>query len=244
MKNLIVTLIIVNILTVFVWMIFQKKLNIGHKTEYSATNNSSDYKYEILITRPWWQKFSTDEYFTPQFKIKIKNIGADINIGSLECDIAEHDDVSSFPTIKKFKDFQHFKINNFKHGEIREFDAVIRSKFLKPSNYMLRLKIIVWGPTGTPREEIVNQLKSNVDVDIEKIMNIVEHFWKSGNVDPDKVNPNQFKPYAIYDFRWLEVIKVHSTLPTLSTIFTILGASILGVVYLILSGIKRLFLSL
>jgi hypothetical protein len=238
MRSLLILLVVVNLLTVLGWVSFHKKAT---PIEYATSNTNSTYKYEIAIARPWWQVFFMDEYFTPQFTIRVKNIGADIPSASLGCYLAEHDDVSTFPSVKNLKDFQHFEINGFKNGETRQFDAVVRSKFLKPTNYMLRLEIVLRGSVGSysPRE-LLKEIEGIPASQREQVMKLLEQHWRQAGIDPDKPG-DVIKTLAAYDFRWLEVIKVHPTLQTLGTIATVLGLSIVGLIVFVASRLKAFF---
>lgn len=241
MRGLLILLAVVNLLTVLGWTAFINNRK-GSPIEYAANNTNPTYKYEITITRPWWQLFFMDEYFTPQFTIGVKNVGADIVSATLGCYLAEHDDVSSFPNVKKLKDFQYFEISDFKNGETRRFEAVVRSKFLKPTNYMLRLEIAVRGSVGPSslQELVLKDMKGMTASQREQVMTILDQHFRGAGIDPSKP-VNVTKTLAAYDFRWLEVIKVHPTLQTLSAIATVLGISIASLIILVVKGLRGLF---
>ena len=131
------------------------------RAQFSDTNSSREYLYDIAIRKSWWSLFFVEEYFTPRFLVTLTNEGQRIERGSISCEIAEHDEVSSFPNVTSFKDVQHFSVNDFGANESRTFKVNIESRFIKPTRYMMRVVVNVWEPsTLSPRDELIHELSS------------------------------------------------------------------------------------
>lgn len=176
----------------------------------SAVLHKSEYKFDIHIRKVSWLPLFVEQWLVPRFIIKITNKGKNVERGELDCEFVEHDEISSFPSVKNnFKDFQHFQIKDFKKGDVLKYNSKIESRFIKPGRYMIRLLISKREPAGSPYEELLSELKRKYPHDDKKIEGMI---LQIENICPisRKTSPGTFRGVPLIDWRWLEVIKVHS----------------------------------
>ena len=200
---------------------------------HSAVSHKPDYTFNIQLRKVRWLPLFVEQWLVPRFIIKITNKGKNVELGELSCEFVEHDDVSSFPSVKNnFKNFQHFHIEDFKKGDVLKYNSKIESRFIKPGRYMIRLLITKSEPVGSVYEQMFSELKRLYPRDDEKIERIIHEIE---NIHPirRKASPGTFKGVPLIDWRWLEVIKVHTVYT-----FAVLAAFLIALIAVIISIIR------
>lgn len=181
------------------------------QVQCSAVYHEPGYEFDIHIRKVRWLPLFVEQWLVPRFIIKITNKGKNIERGELDCEFLEYDEISSFPSVKSnFKDFQHFPIEDFKKGDVLKCNSKIESRFIKPGRYMIRLLIIrKREPPGSPYEELFSKLKREYPHDDKKIERMILQIERISPI-PGKTSPGEFRGVPLIDWRWLEVMKVHS----------------------------------
>lgn len=202
------------------------------QVEYSAVHHKPEYKFNIHTRKVRWLPLFVEQWLVPRFIIKITNKGRNVESGELNCEFVEYDEISSFPSVKNnFKDFQHFQIKDFKKGDVLKYNSKIESRFIKPGRYMIRLLISKWEPADSLYEELFSELKKVCPSDNKKIERIIHEIENIHSI-PRKASPGTFKGVPLIDWRWLEVIKVHtvSTLAALAICLITAFGIVIGII--------------
>lgn len=210
---------------------------------YTADNTSQTYTYNVIVRRHWWPPFFFfEQLLTPEFEMVVRNTGEGVDYGRIGCFIVEHDDVSSFPSVKAgFKDVQWFKLEKFHSGASRKFHMRIASKFLKPGRYMMKIGIAAMRPMLSPWDEMLLNLEKVRDKysseRFEEIKGKTLRALSENMHQPKQVTRGAFVPEATYDYRVLEVITIHPVGDLL--LFLTLVGGIFGILPSVVTMVTR-----
>ena len=195
--------------------------------EYTGTTDA-DHPMKVEVAYVHWPFIRSDQWFLPRFRVKVTNLGREIQRGSLQIDIADADSLPTLAGITShagpFQDVLHHEITSLQAGEIHEFRFTIQSRFLRPGRYIMRTLFNEWIPSDSPIRELREQLRK-ADVTAERLMEIeaqVLATMKDSGIDPYQRPVGQFRGKPLFDLRFNEVIKIHP----LSSVAAILGAFI------------------
>lgn len=248
-KPLIGSILVTIILYVIAISFFNYIKIKSHNEWSSSTPNSKQHNFDISIRHSLIVPFYMEEYLTPRFSIIIRNVGEYMEKGELSCELVEHDEVSSFPNVKSnFKDFQHFRLDNFEKGERRKFTAVVKSKFIKPNRYMMRLLVKRYRPSGSLAEENLLQLEKlrdkyspeEFEKNKKKSIVLLQEVAQKSNTNIDSIPIGQYVSDMVFNWRWSEVIKVHP-LSFLGTIGSVTGITLVGFLFVLYKILNKLF---
>lgn len=192
--------------------------------EYSGTKDSG-HPIEVNLKYCLWPVLFSDQWFLPRFKLKIKNLGKEIQKGSVQIDIVEFSKVEKISQISSYKgpfqDVYHREISNFHPSEEYKITFKIESRFLAEGEYIIRILFKEWIPSDSPMRDLEAQFY-NLKIPEEKrneIRPMVEESHKKMGIDPYAVPKGQYKSKQLLDLRFIEKIKIHS----LSSTATIMG---------------------
>ena len=195
--------------------------------EYAGTTDA-DHPMKVAVAYAHWPFIPSDQWFLPRFRIRVTNLGREIQRGSLQVDIADADSLPTLAGITShagpFQDVLHREINSLQAGDTHKFRFSIQSRFLKPGRYILRILFNEWIPSDSPIMELREQLRK-ADVTAERLKEIETQAlaaMKDSGIDPYQRPVGQFRGKLLFDLRFNEVIKIHP----LSSVAAILGAFI------------------
>jgi len=200
----------------------------------SARHLDPEYKFDIYIRKVRWLPLYVEQWLVPRFVLKIENTNKGLDEGEVDCEFVQHDDVASFPLVEtNFKDFDHIQIRDFKKGDTIRRTLQIESRFIRPGRYMLRLLIKRWEPASA-HDEFGDWLKktdsSRWPDETKKAMEMLAKVLRQAST-------GTFRPIPVYDWRWLEVIKVHDV----ATFARVMGGVIMAAVSIAVSIVGLLF---
>jgi hypothetical protein len=184
-----------------------------------------NHPFEVRLQYRWWPLLLSDQWFLPRFKLRVANLGKEVQRGSVDIYITEFKNVKELGQLGiysgPFQDVTHRQITQLLPGKHVNLRFTIGSRFLRPGEYVLRIVLNEWIPSDSPIRELMEQLrKHNVEEPRgSALRQFAENQMREMGVDPYAVPRDQYKRSQLFDLRFVERLKIHS----LTSAATIIG---------------------
>lgn len=193
----------------------------------------SQHPFEVSLVYRRWPLLFSDQWFLPGFKVSVKNLGTRVARGSINVEITDFENVKELSQVSTcagpFQGVHVQQISDLLPGQEEKFKFVIESRYLHPGQYIVRMTFTEWIPSESPIKELASQLEAANASEQGKAqaIGLAEQFFRNQGVDPYVRPQNQYKGKQLFDFRFVERIKIHS-LTSAATVMGVFIGTIVG----------------